>query len=187
MNEFPIIETNDLILRKLELTDYDNYYDYVTDDAISKQFLFDYDRESCYKRLEELIQKYSSEEDESLVWAIALKSTNEMIGIITLYPISFANKNCEIGYGIRKKHRANNYAYKASYALIDYIFNNWDMHRFQIAHNVDNIASQKTIEKLGAKLEGIARESKFYNNGFVDRKIYSILKSEWIAMKNETC
>lgn len=38
MNEFPIIEKNDLILRKLELTDYDNYYDYVTDEAISKLF-----------------------------------------------------------------------------------------------------------------------------------------------------
>ena len=59
------------------------------------------------------------------------------------------------------------------------------MHRLEIAHNIDNIASQKIIEKLGAKLEGIARESKFYDNGFKDRKIYSILKMEWEEIKDK--
>ena len=54
------------------------------------------------------------------------------------------------------------------------------MHRLELAHNTDNISSQKIIERLGAKFEGIARESKFYNNGFKDRKIYSILKQEWV-------
>ena len=177
MNEFAIIETDMLILRKLELTDYDNYYDYVTDELIAKQFLFNYNEESCYKRLEELVQRYESE-NKPFVWAIAIRETNELVGLITLDKVSFANKNFSIAYGVRKKHRTNKYAYKASYALIDYIFNNWDMHRLEIGHNIDNIASQKTIEKLGAKPEGISRESKFYDNGFIDRKIYSILKSD---------
>ncbi len=184
MDEFAVIETNNLILRKLEISDYDNYYDYVTDNLIAKQFLFNYNEESCRKRLEDLVQRYENE-NKPFVWAIALKSTNELVGLITLDKVSFANKNFSIAYGIRKKHRANNYAYQASYALIDYIFNNWDMHRFEIGHNIDNIASQKTIEKLGAKLEGVARESKFYDNGFIDRKVYSILKSEWIELKNK--
>ena len=49
-----------------------------------------------------------------------------------------------------------------------------------MAHNIDNIASQKIIETLGAKLEGIARESKYYDGDFKDRKIYSILQNEWL-------
>ena len=34
MDEFAVIETNNLILRKLEISDYDNYYDYVTDNYL---------------------------------------------------------------------------------------------------------------------------------------------------------
>jgi hypothetical protein len=34
MDEFAVIEANNLILRKLEISDYDNYYDYVTDNYL---------------------------------------------------------------------------------------------------------------------------------------------------------
>lgn len=129
MKEFPILEINDLVLRELQLTDFDSYYDYVTD---------------------------------------------EMIGIISLDNVSFFNKNFSIAYVIRKKYCGYHYAYQFSYALIEYIFKNTDIHRLKIAYNVDNIVSKKTILKLGAKLEEFARESKFYDNAFKDRKIYSI-------------
>ena len=179
MKEFPLIEEKNIILRKLEMSDCDGYLDYVTDEKISSQFNFHYNVESAKLRLEELTQKYS-QENKPFVWAIALKDTNEFVGMITIDSISFANKRFSIAYGIREAFRGNNYAYLACIALIDFIFNNFDMHRLELAHNIDNIASQKTIEKLGAKFEGIARESKFYNNGFKDRKIYSILKHEWL-------
>lgn len=179
MNKFPILEKNDIILRKLEISDYDNFLEYVTDKKISSQFNFNYNKESAKLRLEELVKKYS-EEIKPFIWAIAIKNTNEFIGIISIDSISFSNKRFSLAYGIRASFRGNNYAYIASVALIDYIFNNFDMHRLELAHNIDNIASQKTIEKLGAKFEGIARESKFYKNRFKDRKIYSILKQEWL-------
>ena len=53
------------------------------------------------------------------------------------------------------------------------------MHRLEITCNVDNIASKTVIEKLGATFEGICRESKYYDNEFKDRRVYSILKREW--------
>ena len=60
------------------------------------------------------------------------------------------------------------------------MFDKLDMNRLELAHIIDNIASQRVIEKLGAKYEGIARESKFYINEFKDCMIYSILKKEWL-------
>lgn len=184
MNEFPLIEKNKIILRKLEISDYNSYLDYVTDDKISSQFNFDYNEESAKLRLEELVEKYSQER-KPYIWAIALKDTNEFIGIITIDTWSTANKRFSLAYGIRALYRGNNYAYLACEALIDFIFKNFDMHRLELAHRVGNIASQRTIEKLGAKFEGIARESKFYNNQFKDRKVYSILKQEWLEREND--
>ena len=177
-----MLESNIIILRKLELNDFDNYLDYVTDEEISKQFNFNYNEESAKLRLIELFNKYE-QENKPVVWAIVLKSTYEFVGMITIDFISYTNKRFSLSYGIREKYRGNSYAYLASVILIDFMFNNFDMHRLELAHNVDNIASKKIIKKLGAKLEGIARESKFYNNEFIDRKIYSILKQEWIKSK----
>ena len=86
MKEFPIIEEKNIILRKLELSDYAGYLDYVTDEKISSQFNFNYNDESAKLRLEELTQKYS-QENKPFVWAIALKDTNEFVGMITIESI----------------------------------------------------------------------------------------------------
>lgn len=179
MKEFPTLENENIILRKPELSDYDNYYAYVIDEKIAKQFRFNHTEETCKQRLESLIERYETEK-KPLVWVIAKKETNELMGLITVDSISYGNKRFSIASGIIERYRGNHYCYQASKILITYIFSNMDMHRLELGHNIDNIASQKTIEKLGVKHEGIARESKYYDGTFVDRKIYSILKDEWI-------
>ncbi len=184
MKEFPIIEENGLVLRRLQISDYKSYLDYVTDDKISSQFNFNYNEETAKLRLDEIVEKYS-QENKPFIWVIALKDTNEFVGMITIDSISFSNKKFSLACGIRNCYRGNNYAYIASVALIDYVFNNFDMHRLELAHNIDNVISQRIFEKLGAKFEGIARESKFYNNEFKDRKVYSILKQEWVESNSE--
>lgn len=178
MKEFPRIEGENIVLRKLETSDLDAYIDYMMDDKIKKQFNFNHTKESATERLNELVKKYE-EERKPFVWAIADKQTNELLGIISIDNHSFVNHSFSLAFGITEKYRGHGYAYEASYNLISYIFSNWEMHRLEIAHNIDNIASQKTIEKLGAQLEGVARESKYYDGAFKDRKIYSILKREW--------
>lgn len=54
-----------------------------------------------------------------------------------------------------------------------------NIHHLEISHITDNIISQKTIEHYGVQFEEVAIESKFYDNVFKNRKIYSILKPEW--------
>lgn len=168
----------DIILRELTLEDYDDFYNYVTEEDIAEQFLFNHDKESANKRLNELVSRYK-EENKPFVWAIAKGDTNELVGIISFDNVDLNNKSFSIAYGVRKEFCQHNYAYKATKILVDYAFNQLDMHRFEIACNVDNMASKMTIEKLGATLEGICRESKLYKNEFKDRYIYSILKNEW--------
>lgn len=55
-----------------------------------------------------------------------------------------------IGYTIYEEHRGNNYAYKACLALKDFIIS-CDYNNILITCSSNNIASQKTIEKLGCK------------------------------------
>lgn len=175
---FPIIKTKNLILRDLKISDYKEYFDYLTDDLIRKQFLFDYDEESCKEKLNNIVKKYQ-QEIKPFIWAVTLNNNNELIGIISLDNVSFDNKSFSVSYGLRSKYRGKGYMYESVYELIDYMFNYFDFYRVELAHNIDNIASHKIIEKLGAVFEGVARESKLYDGIFKDRKVYSILKREW--------
>ena len=59
MKEFPILEKNEIVLRRLETSDYESYLDYVTDEKISSQFNFNYNEESAKLRLEELVEYIS--------------------------------------------------------------------------------------------------------------------------------
>ena len=178
MNEFPIISSKTLKLRALEEKDFDLYLKYVNDNDINKQFLFNYDLNDARKRFNEIIEKYKSDE-KPYIWVISLKETNEFIGIISLDKISFKNNNFSIACGVLKEFRNKGYGFEATKYLIDYAFKKLKMHRLELGHNIDNFASEKVFEKLGAKFEGIARESKFYDGVYKDRKIYSILDNEW--------
>ena len=182
MKEFPIINGENIVLRPLENLDLDSYIKYVNDNDINKQFLFNYDIEGAKNRFNEIINKYN-EEIKPFIWAISLKNTNEFIGVITIDKISFKNKNFSIACGILKEHRKKGYGFDATRHLINYAFKNLDMHRLELGHNIDNLASENVFKKLGAKFEGIARESKFYDNVYKDRKIYSILCDEWNFIK----
>lgn len=163
-------------LRKLNEKDYLRFYEYVTDEDIVKQFSFNYNEETCMERLNSIIECYTKS-DKIYVWAITLNDA--LIGILTINSISYIDKNCSIGGGIIKEYRGMGYAYEAIVKLLDYVFNNLDMHRLELTCNVDNIASRRIIEKIGAKFEGIARESGTYDNKFVDRRVYSLLKEEY--------
>ena len=89
MKDFPILNDEIIILRKLELTDSDNYVEYVTNEKIAKQFNFSYTEETAKKRVEELVERYN-QETKPFVWVIALKDTNEMVGIISVDTISYS-------------------------------------------------------------------------------------------------
>lgn len=130
-------------------------------------------KEEYKEKLKEIIKTNKE------TYAISLKETDELIGIISADNIDENSKNYSLSYGIREKFRKQGYAYEAIYKFIDYYFKEKNMHRVRLGCLLDNIGSQKLYEKLGAKKEGIEREAKYYDNKFKDKTIYSILKSEW--------
>ena len=69
--------------------------------------------------------------------------------------------NGHIGYEIFKEYRGNGYAYKASLMVL-YVARFHDMDFIYLTCDESNIASYKTIEKLGAELLEICNVPKEY-------------------------
>ena len=69
--------------------------------------------------------------------------------------------------------------------MLDYAFQEIDLHRIYTEVFPPNIASIRILEKLGITLEGILREYSYFDGKFQDAKQYSILKNEWLNREPE--
>jgi RimJ/RimL family protein N-acetyltransferase len=85
----------------------------------------------------------------------------------------------EIGYLIIPEERRKNYGAEAIQLMVDYLFLTKDIVRVQAGTHVENFPSQKTLERIGFKREGIIRKAYFIHCGWADHYMYSILREEW--------
>jgi RimJ/RimL family protein N-acetyltransferase len=85
----------------------------------------------------------------------------------------------EISYNVLPTERRKGYCYEAAEIMVDYLFLSKDIVRIQAHADIENVASQKVLEKTGFKKEGIERKRDFVRGKWRDAIIYSILREEW--------
>jgi RimJ/RimL family protein N-acetyltransferase len=85
----------------------------------------------------------------------------------------------EIGYAIIPSERGKGHGTEAIQLMVDYLFLTKDIKRIQAVVNVDNLSSQKALEKAGLKREGRLRKALWVRGLWKDAYIYSILREEW--------
>lgn len=114
--------------------------------------------------LELILYKKGNNVEVPYYWYNIIKNdTFEIVGKVSIRLghnfHSYYNGN--IGYEVFEEYRGNNYAYQASKMIIE-IAKEYEMKKLYLTCNVDNIASYKTIEKLGAYLIEIVKPPKEY-------------------------
>jgi RimJ/RimL family protein N-acetyltransferase len=69
--------------------------------------------------------------------------------------------------------------------MLEYAFEHLQFHRISIITDSRNLRSQKAIERIGAKKEGIIRSHLITHNNYIRDSIsYSIIREEWETIKN---
>ncbi|MGH0434727.1 GNAT family N-acetyltransferase [Bacillus basilensis] len=114
-------------------------------------------------------------DDHILKLGIFKKTTNEFIGwCCTGMKDELPAPNREIMYAISSEYQNNGYATKATKGLIDYLFEKTNVDVLNAIALINNIASNKVIEKCGfIYLSEQEIENQLYNH-------YQLSKSEWI-------
>ena len=114
------------------------------------------------------------------------KQTNEVAGSTRFGNINQKSEKCEIGwtwYGTQFQGTGLNKA--AKYELLNFGFETLGFRRIQLSADLENIRSQKAIEKLGVQREGVFRNNYIDANGISkDDVYYSIIKEEWPRLKS---
>jgi len=90
-----------------------------------------------------------------------------------------AAKHLEIGYSLLPGERGKGCCTEAVKIMVDYLFLSREARRIQAQTDLRNVASQKVLEKVGFKKEGILRKNFFVRGEWRDTYLYSILREEW--------
>ena len=95
----------------------------------------------------------------------ALVDGAELLGSISLHRIDRAQDDGEIGYWIAPAARGSGLAGLAAGAACRWGFTELGLHRIQLFHAVENVASARVAEKAGFTCEGRLRQSHRYGDG----------------------
>jgi ribosomal-protein-alanine N-acetyltransferase len=85
----------------------------------------------------------------------------------------------EISCILTSDERGKGYGTEATKLFVDYLFLSRDLIRIQAHTDEGNHVSQKVLENVGFKKEGIIRKSVFARGEWRDRTLFSILREEW--------
>jgi RimJ/RimL family protein N-acetyltransferase len=107
------------------------------------------------------------------------KKDGTKIGFIQHFQQNPAGKMLEVGYGLVPSERRKGYCSEAALLMVDYLFLSKDIVRLQAYTDVRNVGSQKVLEKVGFKKEGIVRKNGFVRGEWKDECLYSFLREEW--------
>lgn len=116
------------------------------------------------------------ETNEGINWAVTMKGSDKLLGIAGHYRIQWHNFRSEIGYMFLPECYGKGIATEVVGMLVDYGFNEMNMHSLEAVIDPGNTASGRVLEKNGFVKEAHILENEFFNGKFIDTVIYSLLK-----------
>lgn len=102
------------------------------------------------------------------------------IGIIGLFNIDMTNKKAGFYITIGDvAYQGKGIAKAATLKFLDLCFKKFELNKIYLYTDIENITAQKLYEKVGFQKEGLLRQELYYNNRFIDRYYYGILKNDF--------
>lgn len=143
-----IIETERLILREMNESDFDALYAVLGDPDIMQHYPYTFDEKRVHGWIERNIERYRT--CGFGLWAVCLRGNGEMIGDcgLTLQMIE-GQKLPEIGYHIRKDQQHRGYASEAAAAVRDWAFTYSEYPALYSYCKYTNVPSYRTAEAIG--------------------------------------
>lgn len=181
----PTLETERLILRRINMQDAKDIFEYSKDPEVARHVLWaaqkDLSEAKEYCRF--MMRRYRQDVPSS--WGIVDKTTRRLVGTIGYMDYREEHASVEVGYSLARWVWNGGYMTEALRRVIAYTFEAMDINRIEAQHELDNPSSGRVMEKCGMKKEGILRQ-RLYNKGrYVDVALYAILRSDYEKAKGD--
>lgn len=129
-----------------------------------------------------VVQGWLNDADQK-VWRITLKDTREFIGLIAMKFKAARFRSAEISYKIDVAYWGKGLATEAVEVLLQYAFDNLQLHRVEAGCAIDNVGSARVLEKVGMQREGCKRKVLPIRGNWIDGFTYAILEEDYKQQK----
>lgn len=179
-SEFPVLETERLILRQPRLSDAPDVFVFSSDPVVQK---YNAEPTTDIAEADELIRAYNAEYEstDGVIWGITLQGVDAVIGMIGFHYWSIHNR-AMLGYDLARAYWGRGIGSEAARRVIRFGFKNMGLNRIEAPTIEDNHESVRMLEKLGFTCEGIRREYTLEDDGkYHNSAMYALLLSEYQA------
>lgn len=171
----PVLETDRLILRPIEISDAESIYSYAKNPNVSQYTLWE--AHQSVQDSEDYIRNYIFDYYSKNVpepFGITLKDNpKKVIGTVGCFWVSKSAKSMELAYAIAEEHWGKGLVAEASAAVMNYCFQEYSLRRIQARCKAENKASARVMEKIGMSYEGTLKSAIFHRNKYWDMCYYA--------------
>jgi RimJ/RimL family protein N-acetyltransferase len=150
------IETERLVLRKPRMDDAPVLFDsYMQDPEVTRYTTWR--PHTHIQEAEDFIRSSISAWENGIRFPFVItgKEANEPFGMIDLH---LKGGTIGLGYVIARSHQGQGYATEATQAIISWALGQASIYRVNASTDIENIASQRVLEKAGMLREGLLRK-----------------------------
>jgi ribosomal-protein-alanine N-acetyltransferase len=180
MNDITEIQTARMILKPVTPAIVSNLFETQSPDEIKSFFQIEKEEFENLK----LMNDHGMESFRISLYYFLLidKTSNEIIGECGFHTWNVFHGRADIFYKLKSDDiKQKGYMKEALFKVLEYGFENLDLHRIQALVADNNIPSLKLLERFGFQKEGRLREDYLVNGIYEDSECYSLLKREWEA------
>jgi len=175
------LQSERLILRNFVESDLEPFLTYRNDPKVAKYqgWGIPYSREKGEAFILSMLGKVELKQDGWVQFAIALKESDQLIGDLGCHIKKDDERQARIGFTLDSKHWRKGYITEIIPCLLEYLFEDMNIHRVAADCDVDNIASQRTLDKLGFRREAHLIESYLVDGRYASEYYFGMLQREW--------
>ncbi|MGR4894218.1 GNAT family N-acetyltransferase [Stenotrophomonas sp. LARHCG68] len=175
----PELQSSRLRLREVRQDDAAALYDIHSDPVVMRYWSY-----PAWTELAQAEQKVADilsqrREQEILIWAIADKASDQLIGTAVAFALNRDQGRAEIGYSLRRDRQGQGLAVEAMRLIVPYLFDVLELRRLEADIDPRNAASCWLVEKLGFVREGVLRERWHVNGEITDTALYGLLERDF--------
>lgn len=181
---FPILETERLILRRIVSTDTDAWLRILLNEDVRRYLVdiedhFSFDDASNFVGWADAVYAQKT----GIRWAITLKPDDVLIGTCGFHVYRAGNRSLEIGYELSRDYWRKGIMREAMRAVLDFCFDQLQVHRVEADVTVGNVASAGLLKSLGFTQEGTWRDKVYVRGQFFSLWQFGLLEDEYRSVR----
>lgn len=179
-----LFESNRIQLRSLSDEDAASFSRWSEDGEYLRGLDTDFAKPRNTEFYKNQIQSFEASSD-MIQFGIYVTQNQKLIGFISLHSIEWNNQIASMAIGIGEaEYRKNGYGSEAIQLLLNYAFNELNLHKVELDVISNNDNAINCYQKNGFEKEGLAKEAILRDNQRFDKLYMGILAKGWRAFKN---